>query len=332
MNEVAFWLMQTTVVLSLLVVVVLLLRRPLARLTSARWSYLIWSMPAAYLLVSALPAEVSGIAANVTGPLAIDPLPLANALPAWVSMTVVAIWLSGAVLVFGAVVTQQLGCRRALLQGSRELKGSERKHLAEQCRRMLIFPQVQCRVVADLQGPALLGLIRPVLLLPADFFSKCPAPDLVLRHELVHYKRRDHWSNALVALLRCLFWFNPLMWLAENKFRDDQEVACDHAVMAEQPGSRRRQYGLAMIASAVPRSANVAAFMATSSVLKRRAGLLARHKTTVGDDVLGFVLVLALVVVGVGVGADATATDLALIQPLQWASPVPGSCGGTMWD
>lgn len=333
MNDVLSWLTQTTVVLSMLVCLVLLLRLPLARLSSPRWTYLLWVLPGSYLLMSALPAEVAATAAHLTtGVLVIDPTGITSQIPAWAEMGVIAVWLGGAMLAFADLALRQVRCRHALLQQSRVLDASERKQLAEQCRRMLIFPLIDARVVAGLQGPALLGLWRPLLLLPEGFFSSCPAPELVLRHELVHFKRRDHWSNAAVAVLRCLFWFNPLLWWAEHRFRDDQEVACDHAVMAEQPTPQRHRYGLALVASAIPRTANVTAFMATRSVLKRRAGLLARHKVTVIDDVLGFVLVLCLVMVGVGTGVEAAAPDLAVIQPLQWASPVPGNCGGTLWE
>ena len=43
-----------------------------------------------------------------------------------------------------------------------------------------------------------------------------------------------------------MFWFNPLVHLAAARFRFDQELACDAAVIARHPDSRRR-YGAAML-------------------------------------------------------------------------------------
>ena len=45
--------------------------------------------------------------------------------------------------------------------------------------------------------------------------------------------------NAVVALIQCLCWFNPLVHLAARWIRFDQELACDAAVIAERPGLRR---------------------------------------------------------------------------------------------
>lgn len=49
----------------------------------------------------------------------------------------------------------------------------------------------------------------------------------VLAHELTHYKHGDLIWNVLAALLMCLFWWNPVMWLAFRRFRRDMEVYCD---------------------------------------------------------------------------------------------------------
>ncbi|MDZ4048456.1 MAG: TonB family protein, partial [Pseudoxanthomonas sp.] len=46
--------------------------------------------------------------------------------------------------------------------------------------------------------------------------------------------------------LSCLFWFNPLVHMAARRFRLDQELACDAAVLRRHP-NQRRSYGEAML-------------------------------------------------------------------------------------
>src|SRR5690606_4874806 len=96
--------------------------------------------------------------------------------------------------------------------------------------------------------PATLGLWRPRIVLPADFEERFDPPQraLVLAHERRHIARLDPWSNAAAALLRCLFWFNPLFHLAAARMRHDQELACDADVLAAHPRQRRR-YGNALL-------------------------------------------------------------------------------------
>lgn len=49
----------------------------------------------------------------------------------------------------------------------------------------------------------------------------------VLAHELTHYKHGDLMWNVIAAILICLFWWNPVIWIAFRRFRRDMEVYCD---------------------------------------------------------------------------------------------------------
>jgi hypothetical protein len=54
----------------------------------------------------------------------------------------------------------------------------------------------------------------------------------VVRHELAHVVRSD-WGTAVVAsVLRAIYWFNPLMWIAYGRLRQEAERACDDIVLA----------------------------------------------------------------------------------------------------
>ena len=98
------------------------------------------------------------------------------------------------------------------------------------------------RLAADPSiGPALVGVLRPRLILPRDFESRFDAQEraLILAHEQVHRSSRHPAVNALVEVARCASWFNPLVHLAANCIRADQELACDAAVIAARPAERR---------------------------------------------------------------------------------------------
>jgi TonB family protein len=77
------------------------------------------------------------------------------------------------------------------------------------------------------------GLVRPLVLLP-DAALGWPADRLrlALLHELEHVRRGD-WAVQLAAdLLRALYWFNPLFWIACRRLRQESEQACDDAVLS----------------------------------------------------------------------------------------------------
>lgn len=88
-----------------------------------------------------------------------------------------------------------------------------------------------------------------MLLLPVNFesiFSQTEA-ELVLKHELMHLKRLDLPINALVCVLQALHWFNPLLWFAAARARQDRESACDAQVLAFDEGDCRSDYGHALL-------------------------------------------------------------------------------------
>jgi len=89
-------------------------------------------------------------------------------------------------------------------------------------------------------GPALVGAFRPRLIVPADFRDSYTMEEqaLILAHERRHLARGDAQANTLVALLKCVFWFNPLFAFAIKRFHIDQEVACDADVLRDRDGEQ----------------------------------------------------------------------------------------------
>jgi len=85
------------------------------------------------------------------------------------------------------------------------------------------------------QGPALCGLLRPVILLPRGLSEQIDAESLrqVLRHELIHLQRWDLAWNLLQVCVQIAWWWNPLVWFANARIRSLREAAVDEAVMLE---------------------------------------------------------------------------------------------------
>jgi beta-lactamase regulating signal transducer with metallopeptidase domain len=84
-----------------------------------------------------------------------------------------------------------------------------------------------------LTSPAVSGLLRPILLLPREVLERAPTRHdcNALLHEFAHIRRRDLWLDEACELLRALFWFHPLVWLAVGRVRALGEVACDATVV-----------------------------------------------------------------------------------------------------
>jgi bla regulator protein BlaR1 len=92
---------------------------------------------------------------------------------------------------------------------------------------------VQVRSSPGLLEPGVVGLLRPVLLLPAGITKRLTKPQLeaVLTHEQCHIQRRDNLTAASHMIVEAVFWFHPLIWWIGSRLVEERERACDEDVL-----------------------------------------------------------------------------------------------------
>jgi uncharacterized protein (TIGR03435 family) len=83
--------------------------------------------------------------------------------------------------------------------------------------------------------PVVVGILRPVLLLPAGMERHLAADEMeaVLAHERCHVAWRDNLAATVHMLVEALFWFHPLIWWLGSRIVDERERACDEQVLAQ---------------------------------------------------------------------------------------------------
>ena len=147
-------------------------------------------------------------------------------------------------------------------------------------------------VSGAVKSPCLAGLI-PAVYLTEDVLQADEA-ELILRHELTHLRHLDSlWSFCRTAAV-VVYWWNPFIWLAAICSKRDAELACDEAVAAKLPESKRLAYARAILAQA-PRK--TAALSLAGPPVKERILFLTKKQRT---SVLCVILALLLVVSATG--------------------------------
>ncbi|MGA8277092.1 MAG: M56 family metallopeptidase [Rhodanobacteraceae bacterium] len=227
--EIVAQLGSATLAVSTLIVAILFSRTPVRRRFGAQTAYLLWLCVPVAGLAALFPAPVPVDRAVAVMLPALTHGPTASAMPHAAldpAIWLFGLWLSGVGASVALMVRQQVDFVRAIGRVSRSAEG--------------LWQSTRTAT-----GPALVGALRPRIVLPADFAIRYTPRerDLILAHERTHRSRGDAQANALAAALRCLLWFNPLVYLAMSRFRLDQELACDAAVIARFPGARRTYAG-----------------------------------------------------------------------------------------
>ncbi len=82
---------------------------------------------------------------------------------------------------------------------------------------------------AIVEVPAVVGWLRPVLLLPASAVTGLSPEQLqaVIAHELAHVRQQDYLVNIFQTLAETLLFYHPGVWWLSNRIRAEREHCAD---------------------------------------------------------------------------------------------------------
>ena len=89
-------------------------------------------------------------------------------------------------------------------------------------------------------APAVVGWMRPVILLPMAVVCNFPATqiELILAHELAHLRRWDPLANLFQVVLETLCFYHPVVHWISRDVRNEREICCDELALSVSGGSR----------------------------------------------------------------------------------------------
>ncbi len=134
-------------------------------------------------------------------------------------------WIAGSVWLIGFTVILLRWCH-AWRRSHRKVRSATRWHEP-------VPGWAHVRVSVEAEGPAVFGLVRPVLLLPARFDEQLTSEDLsaVIAHERAHVRRCDNLTTAFHRIVTAVFWFHPFVWWIGKRLIEERERASDEAAV-----------------------------------------------------------------------------------------------------
>lgn len=119
--------------------------------------------------------------------------------------------------------------------------------VARLARAMHVSPSVKVLQSVLVKVPAVLGWLRPVILLPVGLATGLtPAQvEAILAHELAHIRRYDYLVNLLQSLAETLLFYHPAIWFISGRIRAERENCCDDAAVSA--GAERFSYAESLL-------------------------------------------------------------------------------------
>jgi beta-lactamase regulating signal transducer with metallopeptidase domain len=172
----------------------------------------------------------------------------------------------------------------------------------------------------QLRVPAVIGFLRPVVLLPVRALTGLSVEQLeaVVAHELGHIKRFDVAVNFFQVIAESLFFFHPAVWWLNRRIRADREDCCDDVAIAASGSTAGYARALATMEDwrDVPSFAMAATGSPVAARVARLLGVRQDSTSTRAAGVVTATVVLATALV-------AGAVSIGVVNPALAQAPVP---------
>lgn len=107
------------------------------------------------------------------------------------------------------------------------------------------IPILTCEKI---QSPMMIGFLKSIILLPPVKYNN-EELDVILKHELTHFKRHDLWYKLLLVIVNAVHFFNPFVYLMVNQANKDLEYSCDDLVVNGMDSDYKKNYSLIILKS-----------------------------------------------------------------------------------
>ncbi len=281
------WLYQTGLDISIIIGIILLIRKPVRKLLGAHVVYWLWLVPLIRFFSwfkAEIPTTVFEKVQFNDGKMLIRILDNPDKWQLSHYFTLEKIWLAG---IFVWILLRLYGWLKFKSYLKNTSSPMDIYQKVKEFETVKNHKKVSFFETSIADAPFITGIFSAQIYLPKDTFQHYSQQQklCVLKHEMTHLNRKDLWMQLVAESMRTIFWFNPVVHIAYHLFRQDQELACDHSVLATADNQERLAYGSVLLkglhAHALPSA------LSFFNNHKQRFTMLEKHKNSALTTILG---------------------------------------------
>lgn len=249
----------------------------------------------------------------------------------YISIVINAIWIVVSIVFFITSIHDYCVLHRSMKDFSS--LNHEMDHIVKEVKQRLHIKHDKVKIVYsfNVSVPQITGIMHPKIILPVCDYSEKEL-EIILLHELTHYKQEDLKLKLFMILVKNLHFFNPLVWFLNERLNIYCEITCDNKVCSS-VGMRTYFNTILNLAVESSKSSNMAAcFGERKDELMERVEYAVKiknakkcSKITAGLLTAGMLLMSSTTVFGASVGLKEVyrvcyeKTDVCVEVPLNMA-------------
>ena len=161
------------------------------------------------------------------------------------------IWFLGVFITFGYHVIKYYRLYKAMQRITTPLNDHAKLQLLHKNQQQLkVCDSITYRNCSSIGSPITVGLLHPTIILPTYAYTE-EELDYILRHELVHIKRKDILLQWLLLICLSFHWYNPILYLFIHIWKEFCESSCDSIVLNKATPTERMEYSKLLLKTAL---------------------------------------------------------------------------------
>jgi beta-lactamase regulating signal transducer with metallopeptidase domain len=147
---------------------------------------------------------------------------------------IVFVWMAGVLLLSLRLLGGWVRAHRIATRNATDASPEWQRAALRLSRALRLRQTVRLIESAAVEVPAVIGWLRPVVLLPVATLAGLSREqmEMILAHELAHIRRHDFFVNLMQAVVETLLFYHPAVWWISNRVRVERENCCDDMAVA----------------------------------------------------------------------------------------------------
>lgn len=173
------------------------------------------------------------------------------------------------------------------------------------------------RVSDKFSSPFMVGVFKPMLILPKNTLTDEQFNN-VLSHEITHFKRRDILYKWFACLVKCIHWFNPIIYYVGKQVNIECEISCDAEVVKDMSDEQQTRYIdtiITLLASGNKKYATITTGMVSDKKTLQRRFTMIKNNMKISKKAMVISTVLVIAVIGSTVFASGVLNGKLVDEP-----------------
>ena len=152
------------------------------------------------------------------------------------------IWGIGSIFQIIIMIRSNIRLRRYVKNHVISMENPIAEEIIDIVQNELLFEKIEVAVLPEFVSPAIIGIKQPILIISEKYCFSRQELKLVCEHEINHYIKGDLILMAIINIVSCIQWWNPVIHFFKEELILALELSNDFQIIENQSDAEKIEY------------------------------------------------------------------------------------------